>query len=69
MYPDSAAPGYTVAFIVNGMTAFLAVCTATLLRWMLVRLNKKLDAGLHVQGAINAAPGGRAAKHGFRFKV
>lgn len=68
MYPDSAAPGYTVAFIVNGTTAFLAICAATVLRWMLARLNKKLDAGVYVQGVINAAPGG-AAKHGFRFKV
>lgn len=68
MYPNSAAPAYTVAFIVNCCTAFIAICAATVLRFMLVRLNKKLDAGAYVAGAINAAPGAAAA-HGFRFKV
>lgn len=68
MYPNSAAPSYTTAFVVNTVTSFLAICAATVLRWMLVRLNRKLDAGVSVAGAINAAPG-EAAAHGFRFKV
>lgn len=68
MYSDSAAPSYTLAFIVNTVTSFIAICAATLLRIMLVRLNKKLDAGVFVPGAINAAPG-EAAANGFRFKV
>lgn len=68
MYPDSAAPAYTIAFVVNSITSFIAICAATVLRMMLVRLNKKLEAGVYVPGAVNAAPG-EAAAHGFRFKV
>jgi MFS family permease len=68
MYTADAAPRYIVAMSVNCVTAFIAICTATLLRFILVGLNKKLEQGIHVPGAINAAPG-EAAKHGFRFKV
>jgi MFS family permease len=68
MYPSSAAPGYTVAFAVNCCTAFIAIVAATVLRFILVRLNRKLDAGIFVEGAINALPG-EAAAHGFRFKI
>jgi len=62
------APQYTTAMVVNCVTAFIAVCTATVMRWILVRLNKKLDQGIWVEGAINALPG-EAAANGFRFKV
>ncbi|KAI4591451.1 hypothetical protein KJ359_001023 [Pestalotiopsis sp. 9143b] len=68
MYPNSAGPRYVVAMSVNCATSFIAICAATVLRFMLVRLNKKLDRGIHVEGAINAAPG-EAAQHGFRFKI
>jgi MFS family permease len=68
LYPDSAAPRYIVAMAVNCTTAFIAICAATVLRLILVRLNKKLEQGIHVPGAINATPG-EAAKHGFRFKL
>ncbi|KAG8158410.1 hypothetical protein KVR01_011532 [Diaporthe batatas] len=68
MYPNRAAPAYTVAFVVNSATSFVAICAATVLRVMLVRLNGKLERGVYVPGAINAAPGAAAA-HGFRFKV
>jgi len=44
----------------------LALLMATLLRGVLMRLNKKLDRGEHVEGAINAVPG-EAADKGFRF--
>jgi len=54
--------------IVNCCTAFIAICTATVMRMVLVRLNKKLDAGIWVEGAINAVPGEGAA-NGFRFKI
>lgn len=62
------APEFTVAMVVNCTTAVIAVLTATVLRFVLVRLNKKLDAGIYVHGAINALPG-EAARNGFRFKV
>ena len=68
LYPTSAAPKYTGAFIHNCVMAALAVASAAVLRWMLVRLNKKLDRGERVEGAINAAPG-EAVEHGFRFRV
>ena len=68
LYPKSADPHYTVAMIVNCITAFIAVCTATVMRMVLVRLNRKLDAGIYVEGAINAVPG-QGAANGFRFRV
>lgn len=68
MYPTSAGPQYTVAFSVNCMTAFIAILAATVLRIMLVRLNRRLDAGIFVEGAVNALPG-ETAEHIFRFKV
>jgi hypothetical protein len=58
-----------VAFSVDCATAALAIIAATSLRLILVRLNKKLDRGEHVEGAINSGAGipGEAAEKGFRF--
>ncbi|GME25154.1 Pantothenate transporter [Neofusicoccum parvum] len=62
------APRYILAFsFCSGMLVFAALC-ATILRIILVRLNKKLDRGEHVEGAVNAVPG-QAADRGFRFLV
>jgi hypothetical protein len=68
MYPNSAGPRYIVAMSVNCATSFIAICAATVLRFMLVRLNKKLEQGIYVEGAVNALPA-EAAQHGFRFKI
>lgn len=68
LYPKSAAPKYTGAFIHNCVMAAVAIVAAFVLKTMLVRLNKKLDRGEVVKGAINAAPG-EAVEHGFRFLV
>ncbi|RYP53800.1 hypothetical protein DL768_001251 [Monosporascus sp. mg162] len=68
MYLDWMAPNYVIAMSVNCCTSFMAIVAATVLRFMLVRLNKKLDQGIYVEGAINALPG-EAAQHGFRFKI
>ncbi|KAF6811713.1 pantothenate transporter liz1 [Colletotrichum sojae] len=68
LYPKSASPQYTAAFIHNCIACFIAICAATVLRVVLTRLNKRLERGEYVEGAINAAPG-EAATHGFRFKV
>ncbi|KAG6985278.1 MFS-type transporter cnsO [Physcia stellaris] len=59
MYPESAGPRY----------AFIAICSATFLRFILVRLNKKLDRGETVEGAVVMGEGvpGEAASKGFRF--
>ncbi|MCJ1435677.1 hypothetical protein MMC27_005052 [Xylographa pallens] len=74
MYPESAGPRYIVAFAVNCVTAFIAILAAIILRFMLIRLNKKLDNGEYVEGAINGIHSaehdgvpGQAAKKGFRF--
>ncbi|KAL8991058.1 MAG: hypothetical protein Q9169_007958, partial [Polycauliona sp. 2 TL-2023] len=69
MYPESAGPRYIVAMSVNCVTAFIAIVAATVLRFTLVHLNKKLDKGEVVEGAVaegEAVPG-EAAKKGFRF--
>lgn len=67
LYPNSAAPHYTLAMVVNCGTAVIAVLTATVMRVILVRLNKKLERGIFVEGAINSVPGG--AVNPFRFKI
>lgn len=68
LYPASAKPQYTGAFIHNCIMAALAIAAAFVLRQMLAKLNRKLDRGERVEGAINAAPG-EAVEHGFRFKL
>ena len=58
-----------VAFSVDCATAAVAIIMATLLRFILVNLNKKLDRGEHVEGAVAVAAGvpEEEAKKGFRF--
>ncbi|KAI1122883.1 major facilitator superfamily domain-containing protein [Nemania abortiva] len=68
LYQDWMAPQYVIAFSVNSGTVALAIVSALTLRIILGRLNKKLDQGIYVEGAINALPG-HAAEHGFRFKL
>lgn len=53
------------AMSVNCATAFIAILAATALRFILVRLNKKLDRGEHVEGSVP----GQASSRGFRFLV
>lgn len=68
LYPASAGPRYTGAFIHNCVMAALAIASAFVMRTMLAKLNKKLDRGETVEGALNAAPG-EAVEHGFRFRL
>lgn len=67
----NVASRLVLAMSVCSATAFIALVMATVLRFILVRLNKKLDRGEHVEGAINAgaAVPGLAAQRGFRFLV
>ncbi|KAI9721833.1 MAG: hypothetical protein M1812_002169 [Candelaria pacifica] len=68
MYPPSDGPRYVLAMAVNCGTALIAVIAATSLRIILGRLNKKLDAGQYVSGAVASGEGvPGAAKKGFRF--
>ncbi|KAI4162709.1 MAG: hypothetical protein LQ342_003755 [Letrouitia transgressa] len=69
MYPESAGPRYIVAMSVNCTTAFIAIVAATVLRFLLVHLNKKLERGEPVKGAVSVgeAVPGEAARKGFRF--
>lgn len=71
MFESKYSPRYVLAMSLCCVTAFIAVLCATALRFILVRLNKKLDRGEWVEGAINGGEGipGEAAKHGFRFLV
>ncbi|KAL8911690.1 MAG: hypothetical protein Q9171_003180 [Xanthocarpia ochracea] len=69
MYPKSAGPRYVVAMSVNCVTAFVAIVAATVLRFTLVSLNKKLDRGEVVEGAVAVGETmpREAVKKGFRF--
>ena len=55
------------AMTVNCVTAFVAILSATALRFILVRLNKKLDRGEGL-GDGGGVPG-QASSRGFRFLV
>jgi len=71
MYPQpkgKVQPNLTLPLSVDCGTAALAIIMAAIMRVLLSRLNKKLDKGEHVEGAINAVPG-IAQEHGFRFLV
>ncbi|KAF3041150.1 hypothetical protein E8E12_008937 [Didymella heteroderae] len=71
MYPqpkNGAQPNLTVPLSVDCATAGLAIIMTVVMRIILGRLNKKLDRGEHVEGAINAVPG-EAQNRGFRFLV
>ncbi|KAF3398002.1 hypothetical protein F1880_006439 [Penicillium rolfsii] len=65
MYPSSDGPRFVPAMSVNCATAFMAILAATALRFILVRLNKKLDRGEHIEGSVP----GQASSRGFRFLV
>lgn len=69
LYPDTAAPRYMGAMIANTVTMVIAILAALVLRLVLANLNRKLDRGEYVHGAINAGEAipGEAAKKGFRF--
>lgn len=79
MFDKHLGPRYILAMTLCCVMAFIAICAGTVLRFMLVRLNKKLERGEYVEGAINGdtrvdggAGGlgdGEAAKKGFRFLV
>ncbi|KAJ5062194.1 pantothenate transporter liz1 [Bipolaris maydis] len=70
MYPQpkNGQPKLTIPLSVDCATAVLAIIMAGIMRIVLVRLNKRLDRGEHVEGAINSVP--RAGQErGFRFLV
>ncbi|KAA8651413.1 putative MFS transporter [Aspergillus tanneri] len=70
MYPNRDAPRFITAMSVNCATAFVAILSATVLRFMLVRLNKKLDRGEEVSGAVKSGGlPGQASARGFRFLI
>jgi len=68
MYETSAGPRYAVAMSVNCAMAAMAIIAAITLRFILVGLNKKLDQGIYVEGAINNGMS-EAEKKGFRFRI
>ncbi|OAL04783.1 MFS general substrate transporter [Phaeosphaeriaceae sp. SRC1lsM3a] len=71
MYPQpksGAQPDLTIPLSVDCATAALAIIMTVIMRIILGKLNKKLERGEHVEGAINGVPG-EAQEHGFRFLV
>jgi hypothetical protein len=78
MYPENDGPRYVVAMSVNCATCFLAILMATVLRVVLVRLNRQMDqemdmGGVQLEAGItNVTEEGvpaTAAKKGFRYRV
>lgn len=73
----SAAPGYTVAFIVNCAMSAMTIVFAVVLRFHLRSLNRKLDRGVNVADVGSSARAvnnreehglpGVAIQRGFRF--
>jgi hypothetical protein len=53
---------------VNCAMSVMAMLAALTLRMILVRLNKKLDQGIFVEGAINSGVT-EGEKKGFRFRI
>lgn len=70
MYATEYAPRYAIAFGVDCATAVLAILAATVLRFVLVRANRKLDVEEH---EVEAQKGGVASGLGtskkFRYLV
>ncbi|KAF1981492.1 MFS general substrate transporter [Aulographum hederae CBS 113979] len=78
MYPKSAGPRYKVAMGVNCAMVGMSAVAAAVLRVWLARLNKRLDRGEFVEGAVNGPRRGvddvvgvpeEAAGKGFRFLI
>ncbi|KAF2124736.1 pantothenate transporter liz1 [Dothidotthia symphoricarpi CBS 119687] len=71
MYPQTKGnkqPNLVLPLSVDCGTAALAIIMTVVMRIILGRLNKKLDKGEHVEGAINAVPGA-GQDRAFRFLV
>ena len=68
MYSAGDAPRYVIAMSVNCAMSAMAILAAIVLRIILVRLNKKLEQGIFVEGAINSGTT-EAGKRGFRFRI
>lgn len=76
---DSYAPRYVVPMAVNAITSLWAVVFATVLRIVLVRLNRKIEAGITLLTEANEEERrkaieehgmpGEAVDKGFRFLV
>ncbi|QIW96193.1 hypothetical protein AMS68_001711 [Peltaster fructicola] len=62
---------FVIAFSVDCATLFMALVVTLWLRTLLAQLNKKLDRGEHVEGAVAADPEaeGEAMRKGFRYLV
>ena len=61
-------PRYVIAMSVNCAMAVIAILMALLMKIILTRLNKKLDQGIFVEGAVNSC-NTEAGEKGFRFRT
>lgn len=70
LYPSSAAPRYTVAFICNCVFIGLAIVCAVALRWRLVFLNKKIEnKTMNWERELGKGNFGESVKEDFRFLI
>ena len=67
LYQKSMGPRYVAAMSVCSASAFVAIAAATVLRRVLVSLNKKLDAGGVVDGCISKVSEGQDGNKGFKY--
>ncbi|PHH91116.1 hypothetical protein CDD83_1597 [Cordyceps sp. RAO-2017] len=68
MYPKSAAPAFSGAFVHNCVLAAVAIAGAFALKVKLLRLNKQLEREELVEGTEKLSPEG-TVNQGFRFLV
>ncbi|KAF5879025.1 putative mfs transporter protein [Botrytis fragariae] len=64
LYPSSDAPRYAKAMYVNLSMSVVSIVFATILRFHLIGLNKKLDRGEIVEGVNSRAAPGRSVEEG-----
>ncbi|KAF7958158.1 hypothetical protein EAE96_003720 [Botrytis aclada] len=64
LYPTGDAPRYAKAMYVNLSMSVVSIVFATILRFHLVKLNKKLDRGEIVEGVNSRAGPGRSVEEG-----
>ncbi|KAA8905772.1 hypothetical protein TRICI_005229 [Trichomonascus ciferrii] len=68
LYPSSSAPRYLLAFCCNAVFMVCALVCVTLLRFVVVNLNKKLDRGeLDLEKEFGASDQNAAAYRTFRY--
>ena len=70
LFPDNDKPRYYMGGSVLTVAVFLCATTAIVIRFCLIRLNRKIDRlGGHAESAVQAASGGTLTQKAFRFTL